>query len=157
MVAAAVVCALSAPGISAKLFGYYGADLSSTGKYSNVYLASNASDAVAAFQSHGVPSLLSTFDVFLYYTDHVQLKVEWEAQWEAYVPLAAQLLANGTILGFNLGDELVWQCLSVANVTTVASAVRAKFPRGGAVIWYNEATRTCSAAPDLLSSCFWEV
>jgi hypothetical protein len=41
----------------------------------------------------------------------------------------------GTIIGFNLGDELVWNCIPSADVATAAATVRADFPRGSALIW----------------------
>ena len=40
---------------------------------------------------------------------------------------------------FNFGDELVWNCLPPADLETAANAVRADFPRGSAILWYNEA------------------
>jgi len=46
----------------------------------------------------------------------------------------------GTIIGFNLGDELVNNCISPAALETGANAIRADFPRGEAIIWYNEAS-----------------
>ena len=49
-------------------------------------------------------------------------------------------------MGFNLGDELVWNCLAPANLTIVADAVRQRFPRGQAIVWYNEATPPLNSA-----------
>jgi hypothetical protein len=54
--------------------------------------------------------------------------------------LCSATVHAGTISGFNLGDELVWNCLAPANLTIAANAVRARYPRGAALIWYNEAT-----------------
>jgi len=39
-----------------------------------------------------------------------------------------------------MGDEVVWRCLAPSNLTIAVNAIRASFPRGTAVIWYNEAT-----------------
>lgn len=47
------------------------------------------------------------------------------------------MLANETIIGFNLGDEVVWNCFPIETVHTVSNTLRASFP--DAVIWYNEA------------------
>ena len=45
----------------------------------------------------------------------------------------------GTILGFNLGDELSWTCYTSEDISAAADAVRATYPRGTTLIWYNEA------------------
>ena len=52
-----------------------------------------------------------------------------------------QLLANETIIGFNLGDELVCGGVKSAVLHQYANTVRAAFPResnGKPIIWYNE-------------------
>jgi hypothetical protein len=46
------------------------------------------------------------------------------------------MVANGTIGGFMLGDELIWQGCTVDALTTLAEAVRADFPM--APTYYNE-------------------
>ena len=66
------------------------------------------------------------------------LRPDWQASWGALAAQAAPLLESGVIMGFNLGDELVWNCLDPANLTIAANAVRASFP--AAILWYNEAT-----------------
>ena len=61
---------------------------------------------------------------------------DFKTKWEPVVPVLKALLANGTIFGFNLGDELVWSGMPPTNLVRYADAVRASFPRGDAVIWY---------------------
>jgi hypothetical protein len=70
----------------------------------------------------------------------IMLKSTWEVEWAALAETVRPLLANGTIFGFNLGDELVWNCLHPAELEAAANAIRTSFPRGSAIIWYNEAT-----------------
>jgi hypothetical protein len=126
---------------ASKYFGYYEADLSQTGAYSTIYQASSPEDAVQAKTVHNVPSLLLVFDAFFkYIPNRLILRPDWPQAWATVAAQAEPLLVNGTILGFNLGDELVWNCLAPTNLTVVANAVRARFPRGRALIWYNEAT-----------------
>lgn len=60
----------------------------------------------------------------------------------ATVAIVTPLVANGLILGFNLGDELLCHSLSMQNLTVAADAVRASFP--SAVIWWNECGHTAS-------------
>lgn len=67
------------------------------------------------------------------------LQPQWRAQLAALVAAAAPDFASGAVVGFNLGDELVWNCLAPSNLTLVADAVRALCPRGKCVLWYNEA------------------
>lgn len=74
----------------------------------------------------------------------IKLKPTWQAEWAALAAIARPLLANNSILGFNLGDELIWNCLRPAELEMAANAIRASFPRGTAIIWYNEATHPVS-------------
>ena len=50
------------------------------------------------------------------------------------------MLAKKTIIGFNLGDEMSWACLPPTELSTVAAELCSHFPRGSAIIWYNEAS-----------------
>jgi hypothetical protein len=52
--------------------------------------------------------------------------------------LYGPLLSNATVLGFNLGDELYAKGLPHSNLSACARAMRAAFPRGSAILWYNE-------------------
>ena len=73
---------------------------------------------------------------------------EWETQW---VPIATELLRNGTIVGFFLGDELMWNGLPYESLLEWSNAVRASFP--SAFIWQNEAYPTYACAPGEAPSC----
>ena len=64
--------------------------------------------------------------------------------------VAAELLANKSIVGFNLGDELVWNCLPPGELRMGVDLIRKSFSRGKAIIWYNEATPVLS---DGISQC----
>ena len=75
----------------------------------------------------------------------IRLKPTWHADWTALAEVARPLLANGSIIGFNLGDELCWNCLRPDELETAANAIRASFPRGSAILWYNEATKPVSS------------
>ncbi len=152
--AAAQVCLASLPSTSssssspAVRFGYYSANITATAPYTTVYQANSLSDAAYAYAATGgqARSLLLTYKAFFTSAPgRMILRPDWQAQWGALAAAAAPFLANGTLLGFNLGDELVWNCLAPANLTVVVDAVRATFPRAaaaagtGAIIWYNEA------------------
>lgn len=122
--------------LAALRFGYYSAALDATAAYSNVFQADTLADASDAWAAHGIPSLLLTFDAFFASApNRMVLAPDWRARWAALAASAAPFVANGTLLGFNLGDELVWNCLAPANLTVVADAVRASFPRGSAIVW----------------------
>jgi hypothetical protein len=122
--------------LAVKYFGFYSANLTQNARYSNLYQADTLADAVAA-KALNQESLLSVYDTFFQrVADALVLQPNYAADWEAMAAVAAPYLANGTILGFNLGDELVWNCLAPTNLTIVADTVRASFPRGQAVIWY---------------------
>ena len=133
---AALLAAASAHGVS--LFGFYSADLSATASYSNLFQADSVADVQRAHAA-GQHALLLTYDAFFTSVpNRMVLRPDYAAAWDALAAQAAPLLADGSLWGFNLGDELVWNCLDPANLTVAADAVRASFPT--AVIWYNEAT-----------------
>ena len=56
-----------------------------------------------------------------------------------------ELLGNGTVVGFFLGDELMWNGLSYVQLTEWSSALRAIFP--SSFIWENEAYPVYSCDP----------
>ena len=127
-------------GGSLAYFGFYSANISVNAPYSNLYQASSLDDAAAAHAA-GMRSLLLVFDAFFVSAPNaLVLRSDYAARWAAMAAAARGPLAAGWLLGFNLGDELVWNCLSPTNLTVAADTVRATFPRGAAIIWYNEAT-----------------
>ena len=116
-------------------FGFYDDDPAVTAAFTNFRSCNTPAEAVDA-HGRGLKSMLVTQGYFLgcgraLCTDR--------SKWQAALPELRQLLANGTIFGFNLGDELVWNTLKPAEMVKYAEAVRADFPRGQAIIWYNEA------------------
>eukprot|EP00038_Savillea_parva_P026607 m.55291 g.55291 ORF g.55291 m.55291 type:complete len:320 (+) comp7592_c0_seq1:224-1183(+) len=135
-----VMVAGSVAGINVQplYLGYYDGLTSTTAAYTNLELAGTPEAAVAAhgLATHKIDALLSVRDTFF---SGPGLHPDWESRWSAMVDVGKELLNNGTIIGFNLGDELVWNCIPSSNVSSAAAAVRADFPRGSAIIWYNEA------------------
>eukprot|EP00232_Nephroselmis_pyriformis_P015165 CAMPEP_0182886684 /NCGR_PEP_ID=MMETSP0034_2-20130328/20366_1 /TAXON_ID=156128 /ORGANISM="Nephroselmis pyriformis, Strain CCMP717" /LENGTH=470 /DNA_ID=CAMNT_0025020023 /DNA_START=167 /DNA_END=1579 /DNA_ORIENTATION=+ len=67
----------------------------------------------------------------------LSLRDDFLAQWKAALPLYRELYSNGTIIGFSMGDELVWQGLPPGELEIAAQVVRDDFPN--AIIWANEA------------------
>ena len=80
----------------------------------------------------------------------------WKELWHTETPKYRALLNNGTISGFFLGDELMWNGFQYHQLVEWSNLIRATFPN--AWIWENEAvpsyncpisvslntTRTCS-------------
>ena len=122
-------------------FGFYSANLSSTSSFSNLFQADTISEAQYA-KSVGQKSLLLVYDAFFTSVpNRMILRPDWSSSWTALAAEALPLVTSGVVLGFNLGDELVWNCLDPSNLTIAANAVRASFPRSsGTILWYNEAT-----------------
>eukprot|EP01050_Picozoa_sp_SAG11_P001837 SAG11_NODE_86_length_17300_cov_11.466717_9_plen_94_part_00 len=54
-------------------------------------------------------------------------------------PHTCPMLADGSIMGVNLGDELCWSCLPYSNLSAAVNLVRRDLPRGTAILYYNEA------------------
>lgn len=71
---------------------------------------------------------------------------EWKENWETiWAPLGRELLANGTIVGFFLGDELMWGGLPYVQLTEWSDLIRATFPT--AFLWENEAEPVYNCDP----------
>ena len=90
--------------------GFYWMDAegASLAGWGNAYFSHTPSDLVAAKGAHGFDrQLLSLSDHFVSDIDgQYQLIDNWEAVWQTkWVPVASELLRNGTIVGFFLGDE----------------------------------------------------
>lgn len=128
-------------------FSYYEDNLAETSSYTSVHLASSFADAIAA-KGKGVPSLLDVSPVFIAWSSTPSLRPDWKTAWSQTALIAEPLLQDGTLLGFNLGDELVWNGLPFDKLTLVADSVRSRFPRGEAIIWYNDYAGALDAAKD---------
>jgi hypothetical protein len=126
----------------------------------NLYVAKTAAAAVRArmAESGGMVSLLEIDHLFLRRNPldptnrkNLTLDPNWRAQWEGTVPVARELLSNGTLLGFFLGDELVDKCVRFDWIALMASTVKGEFPH--AITWLNEGVpmltrpKSCAAAP----------
>ena len=139
-ISAATASASSSAAATLAYFGFYSANLTENSAYSNLYQAGSLADAAAAHAA-GQFSLLLVYDAFFTSApNRMVLRADYAARWAALAEAARAPLAAGWLLGFNLGDELVWNCLAPANLTVAAEAVRATFPRGTAILWYTEAT-----------------
>jgi hypothetical protein len=138
---AGLVLASTRHRVSATYFGFYGvspADLNATtAAFSNLFQADSVAE-VAVAAALNVTSLLLVYPAF--FGAPPGLRPDYKEQWAALEAQARPLVESGAVLGFNLGDELVWNCFDPAAVRAAADLVRASFPRGnGTVVWYNEA------------------
>jgi hypothetical protein len=122
-------------------FTYYSANLSAT-PWVSLFQADTIAEASSAWSTFNVPSMLLLYNaLFTTVPNRMILKPDYVAELQALMAAAAPLRASGAVLGFNLGDELVWNCLAQSNLSVAAEAVRALCPRGekGCTLWYNEA------------------
>jgi hypothetical protein len=95
------------------------------------------------FRTTGITSMLN-LELLLFArstpTSPYSLRSNWTTIVEQRAPAWGEMLRNGTLMGFTPGDELVAQkCLPVSALLEVVNLLRAKFPRGSAILWYNEA------------------
>lgn len=139
--AAALAAASSAPAVDAnasslKYFGFYDDDIPTTGAFTNFHSASSIPDAIAAHAA-GLSVLLLTQDIIG--IESRSLKAGYKDRWAAALPTLKELISNGTLFGFNMGDELVWNGLLPSQLVEYAGVIRKDFPRGTATLWYNEA------------------
>ena len=120
-------------------FGYYEDNITET-PFVTLHQGESLNDVNATYSTYGVKSLLSTYNaVFASAPNRMILQPEWQDQLTALAAAAAPFFVSGALIGYNLGDELVWNCLAPSNLTLVADALRLLCPRESCVIWYNEA------------------
>lgn len=126
---------------AAPLFTYYSANLTAT-PWVGLFQADTTDAAASTFALFQVPSMLLLYDaIFTTIPNRMILRPDYSSRLAALMAAAAPLRATGAVHGLNMGDELVWNCLSQENLTVATEAVRALCPRGekGCVLWYNEA------------------
>ena len=136
-------CASTLAESNRPLFTYYSANLSAT-PWLNLYQADTVDAATAAWSTYRIPSMLLLYDALFTSTSaphRLILRADYATSLADLMSQAAPLRTSGAVFGLNLGDELVWNCLSQDNLTVAAEAVRALCPRGekGCMLWYNEA------------------
>lgn len=114
-------------------------DYPSLAQWNNFVFTSSNLTQLSMFHQAGIrSSLLHVRSVF--FDDQIErLRPDYASRWAALVPQVRPLLASGVLMGFFLGDELCWACIPYRDVITAADTVRASFPRGQAIIYYNEA------------------
>ena len=73
-----------------------------------------------------------------------EMKPDWEASWAKLVPQLKPLIEQKILVGFMLGDELVWNNISWVNLNTTANQIKKDCPdaflfynEGGAPLWGN--------------------
>jgi len=111
--------------------------------FTNLAFANSGAEAIAN-RRLGIHSLLKLHGTFVNTTVkwHYHLLPDYAARWAALAPEVAPLLSNGSLLGFFLGDELLWNGMPFAELQEYAAAVRATFAAGSAVIYTNAAWPT---------------
>ena len=129
-------------------FAMYGSDLIGTETFTNLALSTTPSQAVRNKEMN-ISSLLHVEWNFFNFTSH-GLRDDWREQWVETSNVARELLSNQSLIGFNLGDELVWNCINPEALTQCADTIRQDFPKGTAYIWYNEASAPVSSG---MNSC----
>lgn len=135
---------------SVKYFGFWCPDEAPQMQgFTNIAFAKDAAHALLNKQS-GIDTLLSLRGNFINTTVHAKspgqsmnsLRFDYQERFAASVPLYRSLLANGTIIGFFLGDELLWNGLPLVAMEEYVNVVRATFPVGSAILYTNGAYPT---------------
>ena len=146
-----VLLAVAGEGTPRVPFGFYDikiADLSSTDPDLSGVSLYQAPNVTMALQARAVRqrvrSLLLVKDAFF---SGKGIRPDFQSAWGRIEKEARPLFTNGTLLGFNLGDELVWNCVEPSAIRTAVATIRQSFPAGEAIIWYNEAAMDLSNAP----------
>lgn len=141
-----LICMLSHPFLSYSwMFGFYSQDVNITSYEagSNLFLASDLESATVA-KSRGMSSLFYTAQFFVITFDRespdiCKLRPTWQSDWSAFAAQVTPFVANGTVIGFWLGDELAGRCCSLDTIKLMAQTVKASFPNS--IVYYNEAAK----------------
>ena len=118
LVLAGVLVSSSTSTISASYFGFWGPDPpAAMSGFTNLAFASSLPE-VFANRVHGIDSLLKIEDIFVNQSVrwHFRLNDDYETRWAAYAPQLTPLVTNRTLLGFFLGDELLWNGLNFTEI-----------------------------------------
>jgi hypothetical protein len=107
--------------------------------FTNLAFADNASQALEQ-RRHGIHALVKSHKFCLNYTTrwHLTLLPDCRERLAAVSLTFLPLLQNGTVLGFFLGDELLWNGLTFSSLQAYVQLMRAAFPPP-AILYYNEA------------------
>ena len=138
------ILAAAASDSAVEYFGFWGPDApAAMSNFTNLAFANDAGEA-SDNSARGIASLMKVQSVFVNSTVQwaFALRDDYLDRWHAQVPLYEALLANGTLLGFFLGDELPWNGLPFEHVQTIARTVRASFQAGSAIVYTNAAWPT---------------
>ena len=118
--------------------------------WANSYYSDNVASLVKGYTACGFRQQLFFIEylfIELTPTGQAALVKNWEQVLASNTPLWRDLLRNGTIIGFFLGDELMWNGLPYQSLTEWSNALRHAFP--SAFLWENEATPVYSCDPKL--------
>ena len=106
----------------------------------NILRSSSLSVLAEQFALHGTRGLLDGPGVLLrgdYTFESGGLTSDWREVATSFASAAAPFVANGTIIGINLGDEYVCSGVPLANMSAVADVVRAELG-SSAMVYANE-------------------
>ena len=92
----------------------------------------------------GIFNMLRLDEVFTYHIKHKgregrALRKDYLQAWKTCADLVKPLVANNSLQGFSIGDELIWQGLSLDDLQKIASAVKKTFP--DIIVYYNDARK----------------
>lgn len=121
----------------------------SNGNWTNMGQSSSLTELAEFHAATGRPSIVEISDVFFQSMNDVnpQLKgLSWRAdaleRWNSMVPQIQVLVSSGAVMGFNLGDELVWNNVTWHQLNLSSAVVKESFPElwifyneGGAPLW----------------------
>ena len=109
--AAAPSSALNLTGTAVKYFGFWGPDApAAMSSFTNLQFANSPQQAVQLRQGGIAHPLLKTHGCAINTMTRWQWRLwpDFEARVRALQPQVEPLLLNGSLLGFFLGDELLW-------------------------------------------------
>jgi hypothetical protein len=147
--------------------GWYGAprsvdNASELAGWNNAYISSEPQLLVQTRLRYGfTQQLLALEDTFLMQTPNggpggkpgIVLIPGWRQTLQNLAPLYGEMLRNGTIVGFFLGDELMWNGFAYRDLVQWSNELRKMFP--SAFLWENEAypSYSCDPAKPLPTKC----
>ena len=113
------------------------------GNWTNVGQASDWQELVTYYNLTGRGSIFELYTVFWESMKvkhpHLQgltIRSDWRARWNHTANLISKFVEQGVIIGFMLGDELVWNNITWDQLNETSALVKATFPN--CFVFYNE-------------------
>ena len=114
-----------------------------------LFTSTNATTIRQYWEHAAIPGMLHVRPTFFCGDREAVLCPDWQQRWAAQLVSTVQpMLAEGSLFGIFIGDEIVGAGVPFANLSAVVDKIRSDLPRGKAILYCNEAAPVVWDAAD---------